>query len=142
MHNPDPEKSGQPRPQTINMPLLKRRLINALGRALEQQPPSSQNFYETAQLRLEQLYGQSGLHLEESLREQLFCEVMDEVAGYGPIQGLLNDPTINEIMVNGAKQVFIERGGLLLETGVTFENDGHVLRGLNRMVLPLGRRLD
>ena len=137
MSNPDPT-----RPQTINLPLLKSRLINALGRALEQQPPSNQNFFETAKQRLDQLYTQSGLQLEDSLREQIFSEVMDEVAGYGPIQGLLNDPTINEIMVNGAKQVFIERGGVLLETGVTFENDEHVMRVLNRMVLPLGRRGD
>ena len=139
MSSQDP---AQARSQAINLPLLKSKLITALGRALEQQTPSTQNFYETAKQRLEQLYVQSGLHLEDALREQIFSEVLDEVAGYGPIQGLLNDPTINEIMVNGAKQVFIERGGMLLETGVTFENDEHVMRVLNRMVLPLGRRVD
>lgn len=142
MSSSESEKPVSTRTQTINMPLLKTRLINALGRALEQQPPSSQTFYETARKRLENLYAQSGLQLEESLRDQVFSEVMDEVAGYGPIQGLLNDPTINEIMVNGAKQVFIERSGQILDTSVTFENDEHVLRVLNRMVLPLGRRVD
>ncbi len=142
MSSPEPTQAAPPRSQTINLPLLKSRLIHALGRALEQQPPSNLTFYATARQRLEQLYAQSGLQLDETLRGQIFNEVMDEVAGYGPIQGLLNDPEINEIMVNGASQVFIERGGMLSETGVTFDNDEHVMRVLNRMVLPLGRRVD
>ncbi len=135
----------QPAPasaKTVNIAVLKSKLVNALGRVLEQQPPSSLEFQSTARKRLSQLFTQSGLTLENGLRERLFTEVLDEVAGYGPIQGLLNDPDINEIMVNGADQVFIERGGVLSETSARFENDEHVLRVLNRMILPLGRRID
>jgi pilus assembly protein CpaF len=68
--------------------------------------------------------------------------VMDEILGLGPLEPLLNDETITEVMVNGPKQVWIERKGQLVESGVTFMDDEHVLRVANRIVAPLGRRFD
>jgi pilus assembly protein CpaF len=63
-----------------------------------------------------------------------------EILGYGPIEPLLRDDTITEIMVNGPKQVYIERGGKIYKTDVTFEDDDHVMRIIDRIVSPLGRR--
>ncbi len=62
--------------------------------------------------------------------------------GFGPIQYLLNDEDVTEVMVNRADQVYIERKGKLIDTKVRFENDDHVLKVIERIVSPLGRRVD
>lgn len=69
-------------------------------------------------------------------------EIFDEVMGLGPLEPLLRDDTVSEIMVNGAKQIYIERGGKLQLTGTCFRDDSHVLKVINRIVSPLGRRCD
>ncbi len=77
-----------------------------------------------------------------SAQEALFTAVMDEILGFGPLEPLLNDDTISEIMVNGPSQVWIERKGNLIESGITFQDDEHVMRIAQRIVAPLGRRID
>jgi pilus assembly protein CpaF len=91
---------------------------------------------------LAQVYARTKLELDEPLREQIFQEVLDELTGYGPIQTFLSDPSISEVMVNGPKHVYIERNGELIETEASFKDDRHVLRIIDRMVQPLGRRVD
>ena len=80
--------------------------------------------------------------LSRAERLRLFEAIAAEILGYGPIEPLLRDDTITEIMVNGPKQVYIERGGKLYKTDVTFENDDHVMRIIDRIVSPIGRRVD
>ena len=80
--------------------------------------------------------------LPESIKAQVFHDIHDDLLGYGPIQALLDDPTITEIMVNRYNMVYVERSGKLLKTNVTFEGDDHVMRIIERIVLPLGRRVD
>lgn len=126
----------------VNLKVLKDHLIQLVGRQLEQNPPSASDYTTRAQQLLVQSYNQTRVNLEDALRNQVLREVMDEVVGYGPIQGYLNDETINEIMVNGPEQVFIERNGKLILTDVHFENNDHVQRVINRMILPIGRRID
>ncbi|HUX46560.1 MAG TPA: CpaF family protein, partial [Desulfosporosinus sp.] len=75
-------------------------------------------------------------------RQRLVQEVMDEILGFGPIESLLQDPTVNEIMVNGPRQVYVERKGKLELAGVTFYDDAHVLHIIEKIVAPLGRRID
>ncbi|HYO48298.1 MAG TPA: ATPase, T2SS/T4P/T4SS family [Chloroflexia bacterium] len=75
-------------------------------------------------------------------QEALFSAVMDEILGFGPLEPLLKDDSISEIMVNGPDQVWIERKGNLVESGITFMNDDHVMRIAQRIVAPLGRRID
>lgn len=75
-------------------------------------------------------------------RQQLYEAIVAEILGYGPLEPLLADDTITEIMVNGPKNVYIERNGNILRTNVTFEDEDHVLRVLDRIVAPLGRRID
>src|SRR5512136_1664239 len=91
---------------------------------------------------LAQIYAKTGLQLADNVREQLFREVTDELLGYGPIQPLLDDPDITEVMVNGPRQIYIERKGRVVKTEITFENNEHVLRIIDRIVTPLGRRID
>lgn len=77
-----------------------------------------------------------------SERGRIISEVMDEVTGYGPIQALLKDDSVSEIMVNGPNQVFVERKGKLVLTDVRFRDDAHVMHVIEKIVSPLGRRID
>jgi pilus assembly protein CpaF len=72
----------------------------------------------------------------------LFEQIAAEILGFGPLQPLLEDDTITEIMVNGPKNVYVERKGKLHRVPVTFENNDHVMRIIDRIVAPLGRRID
>jgi pilus assembly protein CpaF len=92
--------------------------------------------------QLSQIYTRTGLQLTDEVREKLFQEVLDELSGYGPIQPLLDDADVTEIMVNGPNNVYIERMGKVTKTEVAFENNEHILRIIDRIVTPLGRRID
>lgn len=75
-------------------------------------------------------------------RQRLFEQIVAEILGFGPLEPLLKDDTITEIMVNGPKKVYIERGGKIERTNVVFEDDEHLMRIIERIVAPLGRRVD
>ncbi|HEX5504529.1 MAG TPA: CpaF family protein [Thermomicrobiales bacterium] len=75
-------------------------------------------------------------------RLRLFEAIAAEILGYGPIEPLLKDDSISEIMVNGPRQVYVERRGRLEVADVTFSDDDHVMRVIDRIVSPLGRRID
>ncbi|HHN93175.1 MAG TPA: CpaF family protein [Anaerolineae bacterium] len=80
--------------------------------------------------------------LSRSERQRLFEQIVAEILGLGPLEPLLADPTITEIMVNGAKHIYVERKGKVIRTNVTFESDEHLMRIIERIVAPLGRRID
>ena len=117
-------------------------LVNSLTRELEANPPPLRKRREFITQKLQEIYEQSQLRLAETLRQQIFRDVLDDLLGYGPIQPLLDDPDITEVMVNGPNQVYVERKGKLTLTNVKFEDDDHVLRIIERIILPLGRRID
>jgi pilus assembly protein CpaF len=80
------------------------------------------------------------MNLQE--RERLAQEVLDEVFGLGPLEPLLADPTISDILVNGHKHVYIERKGKLEQTGIQFRDDTHLMTIIDRIVSAIGRRVD
>src|SRR5450759_4348636 len=75
-------------------------------------------------------------------KQQIADEVLDEVFGLGPLEPLLTDPTISDILVNTYKQVYVERRGLLELTSVAFRDDQHLLRIIDKIVSQVGRRID
>jgi pilus assembly protein CpaF len=75
-------------------------------------------------------------------RQRLVDEMVDEVVGFGPLEPLLSDETITEVMVNGPNHTYIERGGKIIRVDVGFLNDEHVRRIIDRIITPLGRRID
>ncbi|MBI2845404.1 MAG: CpaF family protein [Chloroflexi bacterium] len=83
-----------------------------------------------------------GMGLPDSAAQILFQEVVEEILGYGPIEPFLKDPSISEVMVNGPGLIYVERSGHIEETGAKFEDEEHVLRIINRILDPLGRRVD
>ncbi len=125
-----------------DMVKFKRYLIENLSRALEGQeiPLDRQREYVTRGIA--EVYERSQLKLPEAVRQQLARDVLDEVLGYGPIQPLLDDPDVSEVMVNGAKKVYVEKKGQLIKTPIVFEDDAHVLHVIDKIILPLGRRVD
>ncbi|KAA3647762.1 MAG: CpaF family protein [Chloroflexi bacterium] len=117
-------------------------LLRTLSNQIESDPPPAARYREKLESWLEQAFASTKTELPEEQRQKLFDEVLGELVGYGPIQPLLDDPTISEVMVNGPDLVFVERDGELIETDVKFDDDDHVLRIINRMIHPLGRRVD
>ena len=106
------------------------------------------NLSHVAQMRqvIETFFNQ--VVAEESLiymradRQRLLEWVISDILGYGPLEPLLQDDSITEVMVNGPNNVYIERAGVLEKTEVAFENDSHLMRIIDRIVSPLGRRVD
>jgi pilus assembly protein CpaF len=97
---------------------------------------------QIVQERLSEALSQMKIKISDSNRKYLLRYILDEVTGYGPIQPLLDNPDITEIMVNGPKNVYIEKRGLLERTNVVFEDNLHVLKIIDRIVSPLGRHID
>jgi pilus assembly protein CpaF len=128
--------------QDPNLIKLKNYLINAVSREFTSVSSSASERESLLKGALDKAYEQTGVKLPDSLRQELFHDTLDELIGFGPIQGLLDDPTISEVMVNRPDKVYIEREGKLLETHVHFDNDEHIMRVIERIVSPLGRRVD
>lgn len=100
------------------------------------------NLHPMVELTLDSRADALGLSPPRMERQRLVQEVMDEILGLGPIESLLQDPSVNEIMVNGPHQVYVERKGKLELAGVTFYDDAHVLHIIEKIVAPMGRRID
>lgn len=96
----------------------------------------------TIQDLFEQILAEENIVLSRPERARLFEQIAAEILGFGPLQPLLEDDTITEVMVNGAKNIYIERKGKIHRVPVTFENNDHVMRIIDRIVAPLGRRID
>ncbi|MGD8968716.1 MAG: CpaF family protein, partial [Anaerolineae bacterium] len=92
--------------------------------------------------RLADIYEAADLDLPMGARQKLFGEIVNEIVGYGPIEPLLADPSVTEVMVNGPDLVYAERNGKLVKTNTRFDDDDHVLRIINRIIRPLGRRVN
>lgn len=121
---------------------LKNHLINLISRELENNPRMTEDRRKVVSQLLNQAYSGLKISLPTTLRDQLFREIMDELLGFGILQPLLDDPEISEVMVNGAKKVYIEKKGKILKTNITFEDDAAVMRIIEKIILPLGRRID
>src|SRR5512135_3276662 len=96
----------------------------------------------TIQELFEQILSEENIVLSRPERQRLFEQISAEILGFGPLQPLLEDETITEIMVNGAKNIYVERRGKLVRVPVAFEGNEHVMRVIDRIVAPLGRRID
>ena len=134
--------SGATRFTSQDLSRLKRHLADNVLRALETEgvPVAQRNTF--VKQNIIHAYEQTQLKLPDDLRKQIFEQVLNDLLGYGPIQSLLDDEDVTEIMVNGPKKIFIEKKGQLTKSNVAFDDDDHVLRIIDRIILPLGRRVD
>ena len=121
---------------------FKRYLVENVSRSMEGEALQLGDRNEIIKQRLDEAYVQTRVSLPDDIRKQIFTEILDEMTGFGPIQPLLEDPDISEVMVNGPKKIFIEKSGKVTKSAITFDDDDHVLRIIDRIILPLGRRVD
>jgi pilus assembly protein CpaF len=108
----------------------------------------SMDVTQTAELRstiqelFETMLQEEQIALSRNEKRELFEQIVAEILGYGPLEQYLSSEGIGEIMVNGPKHVFIERGGKIIRVNTTFESEEHLMRIIDRIVSPLGRRID
>jgi pilus assembly protein CpaF len=91
---------------------------------------------------VEQLLLQENIPMTLPERDRIIEEILDEVLGLGPLEPLLKDPTITDILVNNSRRVFVERAGVLLRTPVQFKDEKHLLHIIEKVVSAVGRRID
>jgi pilus assembly protein CpaF len=140
----EPARPGGGRGSENSYMDLKTRVQNKLLSELDQ----SMDVTQKAQVRahIEELFNSiladESLVLSRAERQRLFEAIVADILGFGPLEPLLADDSITEIMVNGPKNVFIEQKGNLSRAPVTFDDEDHVMRIIDRIVAPLGRRID
>jgi len=122
---------------------LKNRVQNKLLAELDTSvDPHSPEVRTTIEELFTTILAEESIVLGRAERQRLFEAIVAEILGFGPLEPLLADDTVTEIMVNGPKNVYVERAGNISRTNVAFEDEEHVLRVLDRIVAPLGRRID
>ncbi len=97
---------------------------------------------DTIKEMFEAMLAEESIVLTRNEKRRLFDAIVAEILGFGPLEQFLHTDGITEIMVNGPKDIFIEQGGKILRVNVTFEDNDHLLRIIDRIVAPLGRRID
>ena len=121
---------------------LKMYMVTAISRELEAKSLTGEEKEQIILSLFEKAYAHTKIQLPAIVKNQLYRDVYDELVGYGPIQQFLDDSEVTEVMVNGAKSVYIERNGKLQKTNAAFRDDEHVVKIIEKIVLPLGRKID
>src|ERR1700733_14665797 len=121
----------------VHQELIKRIDLTKLD-AMQHEPIGRQKLLAT----ISQLVGEQGIPLNSMDRDVIAKEVMNEVFGLGPIEPLLNDPSISDILVNTYNSVYIERRGLLERTDIAFKDNRHLMHIIDKIVSAVGRRVD
>lgn len=111
------------------------------GRAAEMEGQDG-NLEQAISGIVENYLDDEGVFITKLDKQKLIAEIIDETIGFGPINRLIRDPSISEIMVNGPQNVYVEKKGRLVLTDVVFKDDQHVMRVIEKIVAPLGRRID
>ncbi len=138
---PEPEPGSTPESYRASKTELHRRLIDQLDlKAIERLPPD--RLREELRGVVGRMVGASSIALNQAERERLVQELLDDVTGLGPLEPLLADGTVSDILVNTGSTVYVERGGKLELTPVQFDSNDHLMHVINRIVSRVGRRVD
>jgi pilus assembly protein CpaF len=120
----------------LHAQLLDRIDLEVMGRM------SVDRLREELRILVERLIGESGAALNASERRQMVVDIQNEIMGLGPIEPLLADPSVSDILVNTCKQVYVERAGRLEATSIRFDSDEHLMKVIDKIVSRVGRRVD
>ncbi|HEX3660377.1 MAG TPA: CpaF family protein [Acidobacteriaceae bacterium] len=131
------EKEQQELKSAVHSELINRLDLEKLDEAQESRAGQQQLF-----ILIQQIIAEQGIPLSSAERDRIAQEVLDEVFGLGPLEPLLKDDTINDILVNTAANVYVERRGVLYRTSVTFKDNKHLLQIIDKIVSAVGRRVD
>ncbi len=124
--------------KSIHGDLLKRADLRQLTPAQDDTGATRQKLLGS----IHQMIGDQSIPLSAADRDQIASEVLNEMFGFGPLESLLQDPSVSDILVNGFDTVYVERHGLLERTSVTFRDNAHLLHIIDRIVSAVGRRID
>ncbi|MGC2636874.1 MAG: CpaF family protein [Acidobacteriaceae bacterium] len=131
------EKEQQELKSAVHQELINRLDLEKLGEAQETRAGQQQLFAV-----IQQVIAEQGVPLSSTERDRVAHEVLDELFGLGPLEPLLQDDTINDILVNTCNSVYVERRGVLQRTNVTFKDNRHLLQIIDKIVSAVGRRVD
>lgn len=131
------DKEQQELKSAVHQELIERLDLEKLGEAQETRSGQQQLF-----ALIQQIIAEQGVPLSSVERDRLAQEVLDEVFGLGPLEPLLKDDSISDILVNTANSVYVERRGMLQKTNVTFKDNRHLLQIIDKIVSAVGRRVD
>jgi pilus assembly protein CpaF len=134
------DRKRKERMQEVKLEIHKSLLDNLNLAALEK--ASEQELRNEIQAIAEESLTGMGMALNRDERAQLVQDLYDEVRGLGPLEALLKDDSVNDILVNGPQQIFVERAGKLILTDITFKDEKHLLRIIDKIVSAVGRRVD
>ena len=124
---------------------LKFKLLHQLLNELDPAKVHSQGngrVRETIEEVANQMLAAEGISLPRMIRTRIVRDLLDEILGYGPLEPLLNDPTISEIMVNSPQEIYVEREGVIVEADVSFRDEEHVMSLVEKIIAPLNKRID
>ena len=136
----DKDRKRKERLQEIKLELHQELLDNLNLAALEK--ASENDLRKEINAISTEVLEEKAIVLNRQERNQLFHELYNEVTGLGPLETLLQDDTVNDILVNGPQQIFVERSGKLEMTDITFKDEKHLLRIIDKIVSAVGRRVD
>jgi pilus assembly protein CpaF len=134
---PVAEKVQQEIKTAVHQELIKRLDLEKISMMHENRASQQQLF-----VVIHQLIGEQNIPLSATERDRLAQEVLDEVFGLGPLEPLLQDPTVNDILVNTYNSVYVERRGILEKTSIVFKDDRHLMHIIDKIVSAVGRRVD
>jgi pilus assembly protein CpaF len=134
---PVAEKVQQEIKTAVHQELIKRLDLEKISMMHENRASQQQLF-----IVIHQLIGEQNIPLSATERDRLAQEVLDEVFGLGPLEPLLQDPTVNDILVNTYNSVYVERRGILEKTTIVFKDDRHLMHIIDKIVSAVGRRVD
>jgi pilus assembly protein CpaF len=141
---PDTTASSEATQQNEQLRKIRRRLVEQYSKLAQSTGDAARDAAARQSIEAEipnHLRG-ADANLPDAVREELVREVINDLFAFGPIQPLLDDPTITEVMVNRSDRVYVERNGKPARTTVTFDDDAHVQRVIDRIMQPLGKHLD
>jgi len=116
--------------------------INSVLKQIDQMERDTELEPKIIHALLEDIHQKENIPLEGRIKESLFKEVLFEIIGFGPIEPALRDSNVTEIMVNGPNNVYLEKGGKLTKSTIRFKDNDHIIRIIEKIVYPLGRRID
>ena len=121
---------------------VRRALVESLGPRLYDPHMTQTELESRVRQTLQSVMEHEATPLSGQDRARITQEVADDILGYGPLEPLLNDPDVSEVMVNGPERIFIERGGKLHRIDATFADEAHLRRTIEKIVAAVGRRVD
>jgi len=117
-------------------------LIEEIGTELDASAEDEETLRQRLEIKLRKLLEKEVAPLSASDKSEIVSDVIDNILGYGPIQPLLNDPSVTEVMVNNPHEVYVERGGRIYKTDKRFVDEAHLQRVIDKIVSEVGRRID